>query len=86
MLNIFVYQNLCSFCKFVPLFPGIGSAEGLAYESVEGDLFWTSYTNSCISKIHVESALKNSSLKPDVVIQMSKMDHPRAVVVDSCQE
>ena len=76
--TLFVCLSIC--------FLGIGSAEGLAYESVEGDLFWTSYTNSCISKIHVESALKNSSLKPDVVIQMSKMDHPRAVVVDSCQE
>ena len=65
---------------------GIGSAEGLAFESMAGDLYWTSYTNSCISKINVEDALHNKTMKPVVVIQMSKMDHPRAVVVDSCQE
>ena len=63
---------------------GIGSAEGLAF--VKGKLYWTSYTNSCISSIDVEEALTNRSKKPDVVIQMSKMDHPRAIVADSCWE
>ena len=33
---------------------GIGSAEGLAFESLGGDLYWMSYTNLCISKINVQ--------------------------------
>ncbi|XP_060590385.1 low-density lipoprotein receptor-related protein 1-like isoform X5 [Ruditapes philippinarum] len=65
---------------------GIGSAEGLAYEKFNGDIYWTSYTNSCISKINVNDALNNKTRKPEVVIQMSKLDHPRAIVVDSCWE
>ncbi|KAL4217126.1 Exosome complex protein [Mactra antiquata] len=65
---------------------GIGSAEGLAYEKINDDLYWTSYTNSCISRINVNEALNNVSLKAEVVIQLSKHDHPRAIVVDSCWE
>ncbi|XP_053386538.1 low-density lipoprotein receptor-related protein 1-like isoform X2 [Mercenaria mercenaria] len=65
---------------------GIGSAEGLAFEKFNGDIYWTSYTNSCISKINVNDALSNKTRKPEVVVQMSKHDHPRAIVVDSCWE
>jgi len=63
---------------------GIGSAEGLAF--VNGDLYWTSYTNSCISKINVQNSISNTSVKPEVVVQMSKLDHPRAIAVDACWE
>ncbi|XP_052813760.1 low-density lipoprotein receptor-related protein 1-like isoform X2 [Mya arenaria] len=68
------------------LVEGVGSVEGLAYirNGSERFLYWTSYTNSCISRIDVDDSLKNTSRKPQVVVQLSKVDHPRAIAVDSC--
>lgn len=74
---LFVFKNFDALL-------GVGSAEGLAF--VNGDLYWTSYTNSCISKIDVQEAKVNRSVKPEVVVQMSKLDHPRAIAVDACWE
>ncbi|WAR10070.1 LRP1-like protein, partial [Mya arenaria] len=60
------------------LVEGVGSVEGLAYirNGSERFLYWTSYTNSCISRIDVDDSLKNTSRKPQVVVQLSKVDHP----------
>ncbi|XP_052236453.1 prolow-density lipoprotein receptor-related protein 1-like isoform X3 [Dreissena polymorpha] len=65
---------------------GVGSVEGIAFVKMDGkkELYWTSYTNSCISRIDVNASLGNVSQKPEVVIQMTKLDHPRAIAVDSC--
>ena len=71
-----------------PLLSGVGSVEGLAYVRINASqyLYWTSYTNSCISRIDVEDALANVTNKPEIMIQMTKLDHPRAIAIDACWE
>ncbi|KAL3854930.1 hypothetical protein ACJMK2_014165, partial [Sinanodonta woodiana] len=59
---------------------GIGSAEGLSFDSVNNDLYYTSYTNSCISRIHVRGNDRTSY----TVMQMTPRDRLRAITVDSC--
>ncbi|XP_053386774.1 protein sidekick-1-like isoform X2 [Mercenaria mercenaria] len=62
----------------------VGAIEGLAYERLSGDIYMTSYTNSTVSKINVNDALNNKISKPEILIQLSEEDHPRAIAVDSC--
>ncbi len=60
---------------------GVGSAEGLAYDSVYHELYWTSYTNSSISRIRVDNTENAERVK---IVQLGPEDHPRAIVLDSC--
>ncbi|XP_071101709.1 prolow-density lipoprotein receptor-related protein 1-like isoform X1 [Haliotis cracherodii] len=65
------------------LVEGVGAAEGLAFDPDTGDLYWTSYTNSSISKINLRKPPKERQVK--VIIQLTTEDHPRAIVIDVCQ-
>jgi integrin beta 2 len=59
----------------------VGSAEGLAYDSVYRELYWTSYTNSSISRIKVN----DTRARVEKIVQLEREDHPRAIVIDSCE-
>jgi len=61
----------------------VGSAEGLAYDEFFQEIYWTSYTNSSINRINVN--LQRSRRDPEKIVQLSAEDHPRAIVIDSCQ-
>jgi hypothetical protein len=61
-------------------FPEQGSVEGLAYDPVHRDLYWTSHTDSSLSRINV--AAKNA--RPEVIIHLGIEDRPRGIDVDSC--
>lgn len=61
----------------------VGSAEGLAYDESFKELYWTSYTNSSISRVNVR--LSQSERVVEKMIQLTADDHPRAIVIDSCQ-
>ena len=65
------------------VFVDVGSAEGLAYDAMFQELYWTSYTNSSISRISVSPQKYNP--RPEKIVQLGKDDHPRAIVIDSCQ-
>lgn len=61
----------------------VGSAEGLAYDEFFQELYWTSYTNSSINRISVNP--QNAKRDPEKIVQLGADDHPRAIVIDSCQ-
>ena len=61
----------------------VGSAEGLAYDDIFQELYWTSYTNSSISRLSIR--LPQSSRVVEKMVQLTVDDHPRAIVIDSCQ-
>ena len=60
----------------------VGSAEGLAYDPVFRELYWTSYTNSSISRISLSAYRSNARVEK--IIQLGPEDHPRAIVLDTC--
>jgi len=61
----------------------VGSAEGLAYDEFFQEIYWTSYTNSSISRISVNRHRFVPERKK--IIQLGPDDHPRAIVIDSCE-
>ncbi|KAK6165881.1 hypothetical protein SNE40_022703 [Patella caerulea] len=61
---------------------GIGSAEGLVFDSINKDLYLTSYTNSSINRIHLGGS---DEPKIETLIQLSDKDHPRAIVLHVCR-
>ena len=64
-------------------FVDVGSAEGLAYDEFFQELYWTSYTNSSISRINVSP--HRFVQEREKIVQLEPDDHPRAIVVDSCE-
>ncbi|XP_077997711.1 prolow-density lipoprotein receptor-related protein 1-like [Glandiceps talaboti] len=58
---------------------GIGSAEGLAYDPIFKEIYWTSYSDSTICRIRVYEESEK-----EVVVRMETTDHPRAIVLDVC--
>ena len=48
-------------------------------------LYWTSYANSSIKRINVDINNKNQP-KVETIVQLDIKDHPRALVVDSCNQ
>ena len=66
----------------------MGSAEGLAFDSNNQLLFFTSFTNSSINRLDFKAELP--SLQPEhvmvqkVLVQLRAGDHPRAIVVNPC--
>ena len=58
----------------------VGSAEGLAFDKAYQELYWTSYTDSTISRIRLN---KENALR-EKIVQLGDEDHPRAIVIDSC--
>ncbi|GFY45676.1 low-density lipoprotein receptor-related protein 1 [Trichonephila inaurata madagascariensis] len=57
-----------------------GSVEGLAYDPIHKDLYWTSHSNSSLSRI----SLASFNATPEVIIQLGDEDKPRGIDVDSC--
>lgn len=69
------------------------NVEGLSYDIMGKNLYWTSYSNSSIKRVNVNPQTveyKNlymgtvDSLRPQLLVQLSRDDHPRAIAVDSC--
>lgn len=58
----------------------VGSAEGLAFDKAYQELYWTSYTDSSITRIR----LGVSAAQREKIVQLGDEDHPRAIVIDSC--
>ncbi|KRX38253.1 Prolow-density lipoprotein receptor-related protein 1 [Trichinella murrelli] len=71
--------------SFVELVSDEGSIEGLAFDNLHQDLYWTSYTNATINRVHVgvHAALPRRRTK---VLQLNPMfDKPRGIAVDPCE-
>uniref|UniRef100_A0A8D0H854 LDL receptor related protein 1 n=1 Tax=Sphenodon punctatus TaxID=8508 RepID=A0A8D0H854_SPHPU len=62
----------------------VGSVEGLAYHRGWDTLYWTSYTTSTITR-HTVDQTRLGAFERETVITMSGDDHPRAFVLDECQ-
>lgn len=58
--------------------------EGLAYHRGWDTLYWTSYTTSTITR-HTVDQTRPGAFERETVITMSGDDHPRAFVLDECQ-
>ena len=65
----------------LPFFADVGSIEGLAYDPVYNELYWTSFTNSSISRIRVDTDTDS----PQKIVQLGPADHPRAIVINICE-
>ncbi|CAH2224426.1 prolow-density lipo receptor-related 1 [Pelobates cultripes] len=63
----------------------VGSVEGLAYHRGWDTLYWTSYTTSTITRHTVDQSRFGASER-ETVVTMSGDDHPRAFVLDECQD
>uniref|UniRef100_A0A4W5Q8K7 LDL receptor related protein 1 n=1 Tax=Hucho hucho TaxID=62062 RepID=A0A4W5Q8K7_9TELE len=63
----------------------VGSVEGLAYHRGWDTLYWTSYTTSTITRHTVDQGRPNAYDR-NTVVTMSGDDHPRAFVLDECQD
>ncbi|XP_005162276.1 low-density lipoprotein receptor-related protein 1 isoform X2 [Danio rerio] len=63
----------------------VGSVEGLAYHRGWDTLYWTSYTTSTITR-HTVDQSRSGAFDRDTVVTMSGDDHPRAFVLDECQD
>lgn len=63
----------------------VGSVEGLAYHRGWDTLYWTSYTTSTITR-HTVDQSRSGAFDRYTVVTMSGDDHPRAFVLDECQE
>ncbi|KAJ8403984.1 hypothetical protein AAFF_G00343340 [Aldrovandia affinis] len=66
------------------LVENVGSVEGLAYHRAWDTLYWTSYTTSTITRHSVDQS-RHGAYDRDTVVTMSGDDHPRAFVLDECQ-
>ncbi|KAM3845339.1 prolow-density lipoprotein receptor-related protein 1 [Vipera latastei] len=66
------------------LVENVGSVEGLAYHRGWDTLYWTSYTTSTITR-HTVNQTRVGAFERETVITMSGDDHPRAFVLDECQ-
>ncbi|KAM4794631.1 prolow-density lipoprotein receptor-related protein 1 [Rhinophrynus dorsalis] len=62
----------------------VGSVEGLAYHRAWDTLYWTSYTTSTITR-HTIDQTRVGAFERETVVTMSGDDHPRAFVLDECQ-
>uniref|UniRef100_A0A8D3BMI9 Low density lipoprotein receptor-related protein 1Ab n=1 Tax=Scophthalmus maximus TaxID=52904 RepID=A0A8D3BMI9_SCOMX len=63
----------------------VGSVEGLAYHRGWDTLYWTSYTTSTITR-HTVDQSRSVAYNRNTVVTMSGDDHPRAFVLDECQD
>eukprot|EP00057_Strongylocentrotus_purpuratus_P026506 XP_011680980.1 PREDICTED: low-density lipoprotein receptor-related protein 1 isoform X3 [Strongylocentrotus purpuratus] len=58
---------------------GIGSAEGIAYDPLMRQIYWTSYTNSSIGRLIIDEPTKE-----EVLVRLTAGDHPRGIALDYC--
>ncbi|XP_064475155.1 prolow-density lipoprotein receptor-related protein 1-like [Ornithodoros turicata] len=57
-----------------------GSVEGLAYEPIRNELYWTSHRDASVGRL----SLSTPKALPEKVVKMSSEDKPRGIVVSSC--
>lgn len=57
-----------------------GSVEGLAYEPISNELYWTSHRDASVGRI----SLSTADAVPEKVVKMGSEDKPRGIVVSSC--
>ncbi|XP_048772894.2 low-density lipoprotein receptor-related protein 1-like isoform X3 [Ostrea edulis] len=81
-----VWMNGSTFSDIVTVTPSIGSVEGLAFDSSNSTLYFTSYTNSSINSVKINPVSGQAEGSVQKLIQLSTSDHPRAIVVDSCTQ
>ncbi|KAG7252191.1 hypothetical protein CRUP_006530, partial [Coryphaenoides rupestris] len=72
------------FAVAVDFHADVGSVEGLAYHRALDMLYWTSSTNSTISRKAVDP-IRAATFSRQVVVTLSEEDHPHALVLDECQ-
>lgn len=78
-----IYLQRVNFFLLCPT--DVGSVEGLAYHRGWDTLYWTSYTTSTITR-HTVDQSRSVAYNRNTVVTMSGEDHPRAFVLDECQE
>ena len=59
-----------------------GSVEGLVYDQIYSTLYWTSNSESSISRMNMRTDTSNQV--PEKIIKLSLDDKPRGIAVDSC--
>lgn len=85
-IGVIHYSLLSSYPpSLLSCFTDVGSVEGLAYHRGWDTLYWTSYTTSTITR-HTVDQSRTIAYNRDTVVSMSAEDHPRAFVLDECQE
>lgn len=57
-----------------------GSVEGLAYEPVNNELYWTSHRDASVGRV----SLSDPTTLPEKIVKMGTDDKPRGIVVSSC--
>ncbi|XP_076313100.1 LDL receptor protein 1 isoform X3 [Tachypleus tridentatus] len=57
-----------------------GSVEGLAFDSVHEELYWTNNRDASISRL----SLRSPHARPEKIIKLRSEDKPRGIDVDSC--
>ena len=57
-----------------------GSVEGIVYDQMYGELYWTSNSDASISRIN----LRTHGSKIEKIIRLGAEDKPRGIAVDSC--
>ena len=70
-----------------PTPPDVGSVEGLTYDHLVQELYWTSYTLFSIFKISLERPLNSSNAsarKGLRIVQLMAGDHPRSIIHEPC--
>ncbi|XP_037085520.1 prolow-density lipoprotein receptor-related protein 1-like [Pollicipes pollicipes] len=57
-----------------------GSVEGVAFEPVHGDVYWTCSSHRAISRINV----RHSGSRVQLLVPLDEADKPRGIAIDSC--
>lgn len=63
----------------------VGSVEGLAFDFLHRDLYFTSLSEHAILRVSLmDDDVSKYPKKPDVLLRLSKADSPRGIAVDPC--
>lgn len=54
--------------------------EGLAYEPVQNELYWTSHRDASVGRV----SLSDPGATPEKIVKLGPEDKPRGIVVSSC--
>ncbi|XP_077556086.1 LDL receptor protein 1 isoform X2 [Haemaphysalis longicornis] len=57
-----------------------GSVEGLAYEPINNELYWTSHRDASVGRV----SLSDPTARPEKIVKLGTEDKPRGIVVSSC--
>ncbi|RWS16456.1 hypothetical protein B4U79_10678 [Dinothrombium tinctorium] len=57
-----------------------GSVEGVAFDNLYGELYWTSNSDASITRL----SLYSPKAKPEKIVKLLPDDKPRGIAVDSC--